>query len=1150
MSIPITFSQFDPTAELSDHTTVLEAGAGTGKTHTIAAIATRELANGRVTMPGLMLVTFGRSASYELRSRLHERINSSLAVLRQRLANQHPTPISDPVDAGLCQGSTDDVQRRIAQLETALNDFDAATIGTTHEFCSRLLGQLGILVDHDHNDHFMDDPAQLIDEVIDDGYLGWTLAGRPWMSIETARKIGRCVLGHPGLPLLEAPDDADEQTASRGEFAHSLRTEYERRKRRDGRFGYDDMVMRVNEALTNPVTGPQAAAVLRERYKLVMVDEFQDTSPAQWGILKNAFHGHTRLVVIGDPRQAIYAFRGADLHAYVQATKEANRHFTLSCNYRSDKAVVDGIGELFGRANLGTPQAPVHLGQVEAMNLSSRLLQDGTHKNDAAVQIRAISPGTQFAAGGARAAIRADLVRELERLLVDATLVTDDGSTRHLMRSDIAVLVRRRTTGQQIQEALLAAGIPAVFTGGTGIFASEAAQCWLTLLTTLADPRPEPVLHLASTPLIGWSPELLAQAGDDQRFELMAKVISLATTMTDFGIVAVYEQLSTQFGLVGRILSEPGGERLLTDLRHLTERLSAAQRRHHLGLAPLTVWLSEHIERAQSTRDDASVRRLDTERRAISVMTIHQAKGLQFPVVALPDMADRYSGRSRSNDWQPALLHEGADLSIDLFPDVSDEHRQAHQREESAEDLRLLYVAATRAQSRLIAWWANTNWNTSTSALHRLLNSDPTQAEVPRESFPGGRTPEAWTTGRDHVAMVDVGKSLVAPSTGSQDSQLAPVSVRTFHDHIDHDWTRTSYSGLTAGLHSSPGSVPGAGAPSEHPGLDEPDLETPGSADGLTAEPMPVTSSDDSPVRLDDANTLSQMPGGTQFGSLVHSVLEITDPASPTLEADLSSASTRMLQQWPVAEVDPGSLASGLAQVITTPLGSIASGQSLATIGAVNRLAEFEFEIPLGRLTGPEDSPDHPDASCTVEQLAQLWNDPALMPHDDPLADYGRILGASAAAPRHLLGFLTGSIDAVLRTTTGPTTAIPGDTPAPATGDVHFSIIDYKTNRIPTAPGELLGPHHYTQQAMTAAMIGAHYPLQALIYSVALHRHLRERLADYEPARHLGGVGYLFVRGMNATVSAHGHVPGVFPWHPRPELIVAASAVLAGRSHR
>ncbi|SER70077.1 exodeoxyribonuclease V beta subunit, partial [Propionibacterium cyclohexanicum] len=669
---------------------------------------------------------------------------------------------------------------------------------------------------------------------------------------------------------------------------------------------------------------------------------------------------------------------------------------------------------------------------------------------------------------------------------------------------------------QQIQEALADAGIPAVFTGGQGIFSSPAASAWLGLLDAVLDPRLPRLLQLSESPLIGWTPQRLARALDDDRFGLMALIKLVREALETTGPTAAFELLAARTELVPRLLSSTAaGERLLTDLRQVTERLDEAARVETLDLVALRGWLFENIGSAGNSPDDDAVRRLETDLPAVTIMTIHKAKGLQFPVVALPDMASRFVSVKPPDRLRRTLVHENGELVLDVFGDLDARRDDTKLAEEQAEDLRLLYVAATRAQSRVIGWWANTQRTTDSSPLHRLVASRSTQGQPPPVSIPAGRDPQGWLLDRRLVEVVSVpraGGLLRAPAPAAPSIELV---ARVFHDTIDRGWARTSYTRLTSGAHEATGAdpVPGGG--------DEPELDT---------SVLAPDHGHDSAIP-DDATALAGLPGGTQFGSLVHSVLEQVDPASEQLDSELTSAAQQMLARWPVSDVPAATLASGLAAVVRTSLGELTDGRSLADLGAGNRLTELEFELPMGS----------PGPRHTLADLAALWSDPALVPADDPLAGYGPVLSRSAVSGEQLAGFLTGSIDVLLRVPARPSEA-------PTRTGPRFVVLDYKTNRLPVAPGEQLGSRHYTPEAMRAAMIAAHYPLQALLYTVAAHRFLQRTVRGYRPESHLRAVGYLFVRGMTGSPSEADatRLPGVFIWHPRAALIEAASQLLAG----
>jgi exodeoxyribonuclease V beta subunit len=268
---------------------------------------------------------------------------------------------------------------------------------------------------------------------------------------------------------------------------------------------------------------------------------------------------------------------------------------------------------------------------------------------------------------------------------------------------------------------------------------------------------------------------------------------------------------------------------------------------------------------------------------------------------------------------------------------------------------------------------------------------------------------------------------------------------------------------------------------------------------------------------------LADLPPGTAFGTLVHAVLEVADPTAPDLTSELTARSAGQLIHHPLPGVTADLLAEALTPVMLTPMGPLADGLRLADIAPTDRLAELDFELPLSGGDRPSGT------TALLGQIAPLLR--AHLPADDALARYPDLLADPALADQPLRGYLTGSIDAVLR--------LPGP---------RFVVVDYKTNWLGPA-AETLTSAYYTPDRLATAMIDAHYPLQALLYGVALHRFLRWRLPDYTPERHLGGTLYLFLRGMcgPATPVVDGVPCGVFGWAPTPALTVALSDLLHGK---
>ena len=344
---------FDIRGPLPIGTTVLEASAGTGKTHTVAALVTRYVAEGHATLDQLLVVTFGRVASLELR----ERVRGQLVAAERGLADLPSARGSDDELLRLLADTDDaDATLRRRRLAAALAHFDAATIATTHQFCQQVLIGLGVAGDSEPGSTLVENLDELVVEVIDDLYVRkFAVAGadEPIFSHTTALQLGRDAIRDPQARL--EPRDADPGSPSdvRRRFAQAVRDEVDRRKRRLGVLGYDDLLSRLAGTLS-----PADAAArdrMRARWSVVLVDEFQDTDPVQWDVLRLAFDGHATLVLIGDPKQAIYAFRGGDIVTYLAASASAQTSATLAQNWRSDAPLVAGLQALMGGAELGDP---------------------------------------------------------------------------------------------------------------------------------------------------------------------------------------------------------------------------------------------------------------------------------------------------------------------------------------------------------------------------------------------------------------------------------------------------------------------------------------------------------------------------------------------------------------------------------------------------------------------------------------------------------------------------------------------------------------------------------------------------------------------------------------------------------------------------
>ena len=317
---------FDACGELPTGMTLLQASAGTGKTFTIAALTTRYVAEGILPIDRLLVITFTRMATGELRSAC-----ASGWSAPSRAGGHHRGQggrEDDELVQLLARGTPDEVEARRDRLGKAIADFDAATIETTHGFCLQVLYGLGTAGDVDREVTLVEDVSDLREEVVDDLFLRAlrAQAQRARFDRKEAMEIAKAVLDNPDADMVPPLSQVDDLPSIRRRFARAVRQEMEDRKKARKILTYDDVLSRLRATLFDEERGPAACARLRERYDVVLVDEFQDTDPIQWDIMRRAFgEGGGTLVLIGDPKQAIYAFRGADVQAYLQRGGRAVR---------------------------------------------------------------------------------------------------------------------------------------------------------------------------------------------------------------------------------------------------------------------------------------------------------------------------------------------------------------------------------------------------------------------------------------------------------------------------------------------------------------------------------------------------------------------------------------------------------------------------------------------------------------------------------------------------------------------------------------------------------------------------------------------------------------------------------------------------------
>jgi exodeoxyribonuclease V beta subunit len=1135
-----------------------------------------------ITASELLIVTFTRAATNELRAKVRER----LVAAAEHLAAVDPAHLEAAAQSG------DDVldlltrQHTPGQLERvqrAVAEFDGATVTTIHGFATQVLGALGVTAGTDPDARLDAGATEPVAEACADVLVTAAVGGAPVEALPRLDQLVRATdtaAHRADLDLVPTADQVGatrEQTVLTDLVRRSLEVSAERR-RSAGTLSFDDVLVQLRSALHRPGAS-SAVDSLRSRFGVVLIDEFQDTDSVQWDIFSTLFDrpgSGSVLVLVGDPKQAIYSFRGADVHTYLDAVDDQapGQRTSLAVNWRSDADVLTSLGAVFEGVTFGSgiPFVPVEPAPANRQRRIRRLRGSPVPGLDLRM---AIGPGIErqkrndrlVIKGGADRAVATDLVTQVRSLLDEGELADESvvGGWRPVRPPDIAVLVGRHADGAAIQAALIDQGVPAVVARSGNVLESPAADQVRWLLHALerpSDPRRARMYCLSW--FGGRTAAELATLEDDELVATQEQLRRWAEQLAVHSVADVLAQIWSDSGLVERVLGSADGDRSMTDLDHVAELLQAGTPTGRSGVPGLLAVLdAEPAHEGDSEVDgDVAARRIASEADSVQIMTVWTAKGLQFPIVCVPTL---WHAPSRS---QPVIYVDPTTgrRTFDLaqgkdWPD--EESASAREalafHEADGERLRLLYVAMTRAQHHTMVWWARAE-RSDLTALARVLFArsdgviDPVAFARSRVVVP----PDDEIVGSIHTLQAKAGGSLTVSvldqevpnpdrwSRPSGDEVPGSLELASFDVVPDRSTQRWSFSAIvdhTSVLRADPSdpTLSDGGAADEQGDDDiDPDPDR-------VPDPV-VVGSPDRPDGTDRAQVpgsnragpLSRLPAGTAFGTLVHSVLEEVDFAADDLSNQLVEALDRQLE-WRDFDLTPTDVAThdpdlgrrllveGLLAAITTPLGSLVNGIRLADVSRTDRLTELSFDL---RLADGSSRASVRDLGAAV--LAHL--EP-----DDPLMGWAAEL-ASGPMTVPLAGHLTGSIDLVFRT-------------PDAEGTHRYVVADYKTNALHRR-GVPATPDDYGPVRLAGAMADHDYPLQALLYSVALHRYLRWRLRGYRPEDHLGGVAYLFVRGMTGPgaqgpsgpsgAGVTGNPPGVFGWSPPPSLVVELSDLLDG----
>ncbi|MGI9896493.1 exodeoxyribonuclease V subunit beta [Vibrio natriegens] len=825
---------------------------------------------------------------------------------------------------------------------------------------------------------------------------------------------------------------------------------------------FDDLLTQLSASIDTDESELLAERI-RTLYPVAMIDEFQDTDPLQYSIFSRIYLNNPEcgLFMIGDPKQAIYGFRGADIFTYIKARNQVSAHYTLGTNWRSSADMVQAVNQVFALPDSpfiydsDIPFLPVNY----SPNAEKRIWTMGGQKQPALTYWLQNAEEKPLPKGEYLTRMAEATASQIQTILTQAqqgqACLVNGEKEKAVQAGDIAVLVRTGSEGRMIKQALADQGIASVYLSNRdSVFTSSVAQDLQRLLQAVLTPENDRALRasLASELFALDAASLDALNNDEIVWEnAVNEFKEYRKLWVQRGVLPMLRAVISKRHIAERLLEEgassqgENGERVLTDLMHIGELLQQASNELDSDHGLLR-WLAQSISDAENGLggSDDQIQRLESERNLVQIVTIHKSKGLEYDLVFLPFV---FSYREASE----AKYYDAANDRTVLDITGNDASMQQADKERLAEDLRLIYVALTRAVYACFIGASPLRNGRSTkepTGVHRsaigYLVQNGQEGGI-NDLYQGLKQQQDKL---DCIALGEPPQQLEEMYVAPQE-EVCDLTAKELQNPIDRNWRITSYSGLVKqGSHQT-----------EHDATIE-----------ITGFDIDSSDEQDEEDLVEPERSIFTFPRGARPGTFLHSLfeeIEFTQPATKEENTQIILGlmeSEQLDEEWlPI-----------LQQLIDTVLATPLDGKSLLLNQKApsQRLVEMEFLLPIEVLSAP-----------ALNRVIQ---------RHDPLSAKAGDLGFQTVQ-----GMLKGFIDLVFE------------------HQGKYYVLDWKSNHL----GDDVT--HYHGEALKSAMADHRYDLQYQIYALALHRFLRSRLANYQYDQHFGGVYYLFLRGMDGQ-SDHG----------------------------
>ncbi len=923
---------------------LIEASAGTGKTYSIALLVLRLILN-EISIEKILVVTFTEAATMELKERIKRFLSIALNTLKNNESEDET--IKEILDN--CKKST---KEKEILLKSAIAMFDKSSIFTIHGFCRRVITEhsfesgasfstefisfedelLEIAVKKIWRECFYGAPKEFLEKMIEntpdmfDKFMNFAKTNVLNPDIEIVPDMSNNSLSWEKSENFESSAFFQDLDIIIYRFLKKIKVVLEELKQEKSLLAFDDLLLILYNSLKNENNREKLVKSLSKRYLAVLIDEFQDTDIVQYEIFSKLFQNRKEpLFLIGDPKQSIYGFRGADIFSYLKAKQSISEknQFTMTTNYRSVSAILEAISTLFDKEN-PFKIAGIDFPEVVAFEKNNEqiLKKDGVDFSGLSLRIpysdEVVSSRTQtITVPNSQKIIISDLTRQIYELLNKNNNYTI--KNKPVKPSDIAILTRSNNEMELVKEALIKVGIPAVLTYSTSVYETKEAVEMLNFLKAVAKNRIDIIKRAMLENILGFTLEDFQKYEQDNSLleQLLIKFGELNHFWNKNGILYMFFEALKEFKLKERMLSLPHGKRMLVNFLHIAELLHKQSKKNRKQTKEEIIsFLEDKIKNPKQESSDSLELRVETEEDAVLIMTLHKSKGLQFPIVFIPFLYATRNLKKDNKDYLPIFFHNEKHNPVYSFKQLDSTDFENWQKEKISEDLRLIYVGLTRAKSKIFLYWAKTA-GASQSALSELLFK--TEQEIDLKNMSDIDFKQQLQNFSSNCFLVDFFEPnlFVETPMKQEEDKLKERKSLKFKGKIDRDFKIASFTMLSNSF------------------KDETEKDVDSIKDEIEEE------FENEEIIPDE---IALFPAGATPGTALHEIFEEIDFKNPDLKTTVKS----ILEKYGFEKDENGkSWEPVISKMVEEVLNRNLDGFSLFEIDSKKRVSEMEFFFPL-----------------------------------------------------------------------------------------------------------------------------------------------------------------------------------------------------------